>query len=200
VTAIGEPIERVVFPIDAVTSTLMELPEGESIEVGLMGAEGFVGLSLLYDEAIASTTVIIQIPGNGFEMRTADFAREVVQRDGEAYRLLLRYANRFFAVVAQVAACNASHSVEERLARWTLLVHDRVGRDRFPLTHEFLALMLGVRRAGVSQAASALRLAGAIDYTRGEMSVGDRKLLEKASCGCYQAITNTLESLFSDRA
>ena len=175
------------------TSTLLELPDGESIEVGLMGAEGLTGLNLLYGVARSNTTVIAQIPGSAVRMPAPVFVREVVRLGGPAYQLMLRYAHAFNEMVAEVAACNASHSVEQRCARWILLAHDRVGRDSFPLTHEYLALMLGVRRASVSSAASLLRMVGAIDYSRGHVNVTDRERLISAACGCYGAMVATME-------
>jgi len=194
----GEPIRYAVFPANAVTSTLMELPEGDTVEVGLMGAEGVVGLALLYGQRITNNTVIVQIPGDGVRIAADVFAREVVQHGGEFYRLLLRYANMFSAMVAQGAACNASHAVDQRLARWILQVHDRVERPQFPLTHEFIALMLGVRRASVSEAASRLRQAGAIDYRVGHIRVTDRDALEPAACGCYAVMRRFSEKIFID--
>ncbi|MBV9439182.1 MAG: Crp/Fnr family transcriptional regulator [Candidatus Eremiobacteraeota bacterium] len=195
-----EPIAHVYFPVDAVTSTLMELPDGESIEVGLMGAEGVTGLSLLYREALSNTTVVTQIPGRALCIEADAFVREVVDYGGEFYFLLLRYANVFMEMIAQVAACNASHSVEQRCARWILLAHDRVGRDRFPLTHEFLAIMLGVRRASVTGAASGMRAAGAIEYERGEVHVLDRDKLEVFSCSCYVALVRAMGWLLPEPA
>jgi CRP-like cAMP-binding protein len=194
----GERIENVYFPIDAVTSTLIELPEGECIEVGLMGAEGVTGLSLLYGEQISNSTVIGQIPGDAVRIAAADFERQVVAHGGAALALLLRYANAFMGVVGQVAACNASHDVQQRFARWLLLVHDRVGRNEFPVTHEFASLMLGVRRASVTHAANDLRLSGAIEYEAGRVCVKDRAQLLKAACGCYAAMNETLASVFDD--
>lgn len=194
----GSPIQYAVFPANAVTSTLMELPEGDTVEVGLMGDEGVVGLALLYGQRIASATVIVQIPGHGIRIEADTFAREVVQHGGETYRLLLRYANMFGAMVAQGAACNASHGIEQRLARWILQVHDRIAEPEFPLTHEFIGLMLGVRRASVSEAASRLRLAGAIDYRTRSVRVTDRKALEQAACGCYAVMRRYAENTFVD--
>ena len=194
----GLPTRYATFPVNAVTSTLMELPEGDSVEVGLMGAEGVVGLAMLYGQRVATATVIVQIPGHGLRMDAETFTREVVQHGGEMYRLLLRYANMFGAMVAQAAACNASHGIEQRLARWILQVHDRVGEAEFPLTHEFIALMLGVRRASVSETASKLRQAGAIDYRTRSIRVTDRKALEQAACGCYAVMMRFADNTFVD--
>lgn len=184
----GEPISHAVFPHNAVTSTLMELPEGDAVEVGLMGSEAFVGLDLVYGTRVSLTSVVVQVSGTGTRIRADDFVREMVQPGGEFYHALLRYSRAFLGMVAQSGACNATHLLEQRLARWLLMVHDRADRDRFDLTHEFIALMLGVRRAGVSGAANSLRVAGAIEYTRGEIVVKDREILEKCSCGCYEII------------
>jgi len=194
----GRPTRYATFPANAVTSTLMELPEGDTVEVGLMGAEGVVGLSMIYGQRIASATVIVQIAGHGMRIDADTFVREVVQHGGEMYRLLLRYANMFGAMVAQGAACNASHGIEQRLARWILQVHDRVGAAEFPLTHEFIGLMLGVRRATVSEAASRLRQGGAIDYRTRSIRVTDRKALEQAACGCYAVMRAFAENTFVD--
>jgi CRP-like cAMP-binding protein len=193
----GEPIAYAVFPVDAITSTLVDMPEGGSIEVGLMGAEGMVGLDLLYRVRESPSTVIVQLAGRGVRMRADDLDREVVVPNSTFYMILLRYSRAFFAMVGQSGACNATHSVEQRLARWLLMVHDRVQRDRFALTHEFISLMLGVRRATVSEAAHMLRSAGAIDYDRGEIRVLQREALERHSCGCYEVIRKLSASPFA---
>jgi CRP-like cAMP-binding protein len=195
----GEPIRAVYFPVDAITSTVVELPEGENIEVGLMGAEGVTGLSLLFDENESNSTVFVQIPGDGVRIDADDFRREIVARSSPFYHLLLRYANAFMAIVAQVAGCNAIHSVEQRLARWLLMADDRVARERFPLTQEYVAVMLGVRRASVTQAAGSLRLLGAIKYDKGTVEVLSRDRLLEASCGCYQVIAETVGRVFEPR-
>jgi CRP-like cAMP-binding protein len=191
----GQRIDYVVFPQTAVTSTLMEMPEGDSVEIGLTGAEGIVGLDLLYGIQESVTTVIVQIPGRGVRMEAAVFRQEILAKKGPFYDALLRYAHVFFGMVAQSAGCNASHAIEQRLGRWLLMAHDRVQRDRFPLTHEFIALMLGVRRASVTQAANTLRAAGAIAYERGDVHVMDRAALELASCACYDVVRRLSDSL-----
>lgn len=193
----GARITHVTFPLDGVTSTLTDLPEGDSVEVGLTGWDGMVGVDLLLGGSQSSSTVIVQIPGYGLRMKADVFVNEVVTRRGPFYTILLRYARVFFAMVAQSGACNASHSLEQRLARWLLMCHDRLQRDRFPLTHEFLAFMLAVRRATVTEAAHALRGAGAISYERGEMTIVDRKILEGSSCGCYEAVRALTEAAYA---
>jgi CRP-like cAMP-binding protein len=193
----GEPSSHVVFPSSAMASTLMELPEGDSVEVGLVGRDGFVGVDLLFGVRTSVSTVIIQIPGRAMRMRADDFDREIVLNNGPAFRLLLRYCRAFLGSVAQFSACNASHALEQRLARWLLMTQDRLQSARLPMTHEFLAYMLAVRRATVTQAANALRLAGLIDYDRGEMIVRRRDELERTSCGCYTIAHDLVESVFA---
>jgi len=190
---IGKPIEYAVFPATAITSTLVEMPEGDSMEVGIMGSEGVVGLDLLYDARESSTKVVVQVAGVGSRVKAEDFTREIVGRT-ELYKILLRYSRAFTGMIAQSGACNATHVIEQRLARWLLMVHDRVHHDRFDLTHEYMALMLGVRRAGVSGAANHLRLCGAIDYTRGSVKIMDREALEACACGCYAIIRRLFDA------
>ena len=190
-----EPMRYAYFPHDAVASVLIDVDEGELVEVGLVGAEGIVGLSLLYGEPAAQTTVIVQIPGRVSRIPADVLVREVVTPATPFFRLLLRYANRFMVMTAQSGACNASHGAQQRLARWMLLMQDRVGRSHFPLTQEFAALMLGVRRATVTEAASSLRLAGAIDYQHGEIMIRDRAILETAACGCYPVMRRLMEEM-----
>lgn len=190
----GEPIEYVWFPHDCVTSTVVGTPNGHTIEVGIMGIEGLVGLSLVLGEERSNTTVFTQIPGSATRMRAGAFTRHVKGEGGPLYDLLQRYTNVFMALIAQGAACNSLHPVDERMCRWILLVQGRVGRDEFPLTHEFLSMMLGVRRAGVSKVANELKLDGLINYTRGDIRILDREGLEGRSCECYELMKKTSES------
>lgn len=182
------PIEYVYFLETAVTSTVVHTPHGETLEVGIMGAEGFVGLSLLYGIESSNGTVVVQIPGEALRMKKADFMRHVKMHGGPCLDLLLRYANFFQVMVQQHAACNAAHRVDERMCRWILLTHDRASTDLFPLTHEYLSLMLGARRATVSSIAHQLKEQGIIAYTRGKLRVTDRRRLEQCSCDCYALI------------
>lgn len=184
----GRPIEHVYFLGGAVTCTVVRTPDGDTVEVGLMGAEGFVGLSLVYGVERSNGTVVVQLPGGALRMRAADFKRHVKEPGGPCLDILLRYANYFAVMVQQHAACNAKHVIEERMCRWILLTHDRVGRDEFPLTQDFLSQMLGVRRAGVNEAQRQIQDAGAISYVRGIVTVLDRGELERLSCECYPVI------------
>jgi CRP-like cAMP-binding protein len=194
----GQPIDYVWFPHNCVTSTVVTTTRGDTIEVGLMGAEGMVGLSLLYGVELSNTSVIGQVDGRAARMSADDFNREVIGPRGPLYQLLLRYSSAFMGMVAQSAACSALHSLEERFCRWILMTHDRVDKDEFPLTQEFLSMMLGVHRPSVSLSASVLKRAGLIDYTRGSIKVRDRKGLEDSSCDCYQIIRRQMDSVFTD--
>jgi CRP-like cAMP-binding protein len=190
-------IEYVYFLESAVTSTVVHTPDGETIEVGIMGAEGFVGLSLLYGVERSNASVLVQIPGRALRMRAEDFVKHVVQVSRPAREQLLRYANYFQVMVQQHAACNVAHSVEERMCRWILLTHDRAGADVFALTHEYLSVMLGVRRATVTTIAHRLKEKGIIAYTRGRLVVTNRGGLEACSCECYGLIKEQTLLTFS---
>ncbi len=189
-------IEYVYFLETAVTSTVVRTPHGETLEVGIMGAEGFVGLSLLYGVWRSNATVVVQIPGRAFRMKATDFNQQIKTPAGRCLDLLLRYANFFQIMVQQHAACNASHRVEERMCRWILLTQDRATTDTFSLTHEYLSLMLGARRATVSDIAHRLKEAGIINYTRGKLRVTDRQRLEGCSCECYRLIKDQTARTF----
>lgn len=191
-----QPVEHVYFLETAVTATVVRTSDGETIEVGMMGGEGFVGLSLVYGVRRSNATVLVQMPGGALRMRAADFETQIRARGGPCQELLLRYANFFAATVQQHAACNATHNIETRICRWILLAHERVGEGGFPLTQEYLALMLGVRRPTVSEIAQKLREDGLIDYTRGSLVVTDRPRLEERSCDCYVIIREQLARTF----
>ena len=191
------PIEHVYFLETAVTCTVVRTPHGETLEVGIMGAEGFVGLSLLYGVSRSNGTVVVQIPGRAVRMKAADFNQQIRLAGGQSLELLLRYANFFQIMVQHHAACNASHSIEERMCRWILLTHDRASTDTFALTHEYLSLMLGSRRATVTAIAHKLKEAGIISYTRGKLRVADRPALEACSCDCYRLIKDQTVRTFN---
>lgn len=196
----GEPIPYVWFPHNCVTSTLVDTPQGGTIEVGIMGLEGVVGLSLLLGLRASNTTVMVQISGRASRMQATDFVRTIREPRGQAYETMLRYCDAFLAMVAQTAACNALHPIEARLARWILMTHDRVQREEIPLTQEYLAYMLGVRRASVSIAASAMQQQGLIKYSRGSLRVVDRGRLEYHSCACYGIVRSITERLYAGLA
>lgn len=196
---VEEPIPYVWFPDDCVTSTVVNTEEGATIEVGMMGWDGMVGLSLLFFEEVSNTTVFVQVPGHATRMRADAFVQHVRDPGGPLFRQVQRYGNAFMAMVAQTAACNNLHSMDERICRWILITHDRVQRDEFPLTHEFLSAMLGVRRATVSVEANRLQQAGLIKYRHGLMRVTNREGLEDGVCECYEIINKLFARIFNGR-
>jgi CRP-like cAMP-binding protein len=184
----NQPISHVWFPHTGVASMVNDVPESRSVEVATVGNEGFAGIALLFGAERMPTRCLVQIPGAASRMEAAAFRG--AQDANPGFRaLLLRYALALLNQVAHSASCNRAHPIEERCARWLLMTHDRVnGHKHFPLTQEFLAQMLGVRRASVSVAQAMLQKAGLIRYTRGAITVLDREGLEDASCACYGII------------
>ncbi|MEP6730943.1 MAG: Crp/Fnr family transcriptional regulator [bacterium] len=195
ITEPNQPAEYVFFPESAVLSVVSHLSDG-AVEVGTVGSEGMAGLPIFLDAEVEPLQVICQIPGTAWRMEVGAF-REIVEEPSALRRLLLRYTQAFLIQVAQTAACNGTHSLEERCARWLLMTHDRVGDAEFELTHQFLAFMLGVRRAGVTVAMRALQKRGVLTYSRGHVTVLDRKGLEAKSCECYGVVRSHYERLLS---
>jgi CRP-like cAMP-binding protein len=188
----NQDIEAVYFPIDLVCSILAVTDAG-SIEVGTVGKEGVVGLPVFLGSISFSGTALVQIPGRAERMGVEDFRRQA--QKGGLRDLMQSYTLGFMTQVSQGMACNRAHSTEQRLARWLLVVQDRVGRDEFPLTQEFMAQMLGVRRATVSETAASLQSAGLISYARKSMRIENRPGLEQTACECYQIVRNEFERL-----
>jgi CRP-like cAMP-binding protein len=191
----GRPIPHVYFPTTCVISLLCP-PDGrqEGIEIGVVGREGLVGLGVFLGAEASAARCMVQVPGEALRMRAEDFRRRV-GRNSPLHGVLLRYTHDFLTQVTQSVLCNALHPVGKRLARWVLTVHTRAGTNHFPLTHELLAAMLGVRRASVTEAARQLQQAGLIRYGRGEVTVLDRRGLESSSCGCHRAVDAELARL-----
>ncbi|HEY9633229.1 MAG TPA: Crp/Fnr family transcriptional regulator, partial [Coleofasciculaceae cyanobacterium] len=157
------------------------------VEVGLVGNDGVTAITAALGDNIVTTTAMVQVAGSGMRMK-ASLLKTEFGRGGVLQSLLLRYMQALYAFVTQNAACNRLHQLDGRLARWLLLVCDRVGSNELQLTHEFISEMLGVRRAGVTDAANSLQLAGLIRYTRGKITILNRQELEAASCSCYGII------------
>ncbi len=183
----GGVIRSVYFPLSGMISIVAPLSDGAAVEVGVIGPEGVLGFEMLLGATIAANLAVVQQDGNGLRMDAKVFRKELERlpalKDATGQGALL-----FFDQVSQTVACNGRHSVEQRCARWLLMTRDRVGADSFSLTQEFLAQMLGVRRAGVSAAAGSLRRAGLITYRRGKVVVLDRRGLAAASCECYRIL------------
>jgi CRP-like cAMP-binding protein len=192
----GQRIDEVHFPVDAVVSILTRMDDGPSVEIATIGNEGVVGLTVAWggDAMNPRELATVQAPGEVVSMDAGAFRAEL-QRQGALASLVERYTLAFFSQVSQQVACNGLHSVEQRCARWILLTHDRVGVDEFPMTHEFLAQMLGVRRASVTVTAGILQRAGFVEFRRGRATVVDREGLEGAACECYRVTREVYDRL-----
>jgi len=195
----NEPIGFVYFIETGVGSLVNTMVNGQAAEVGTIGNEGLVGLPLVFGDDRAPTSVYVQVPGAGLRMKAALLKKELA-RSPSMRTVMLHYAHAFFNQVAQSAACNHFHSLEQRCCRWLLMTHDRMQSDEFLLTQEFLAMMLGVRRTGVTAAAGALQRAGLVRYKRGKVTIIDRRGLIRRSCECYGVSKKEFDRLLGDRA
>ena len=195
----GETIAAVFFPLSGWFSMIAQLADGRSIEVGLAGAEGMVGLPLLLECDTSLVEVMAQAPTVVLRLEAAAFRKALASNPAWRTRLL-RYSLAFQDQVAQTAACNGVHTLDERLARWLLMVHDRCDGDQMPLTQELIAMMLGVQRPGVTRTAQALQRNGLIRNNRGSVTVTDRAGLEAASCDCYSTVRQRYQQLSSPKA
>jgi len=192
-----EPIGAAYFIETGMVSYLNYLEGGEALEVGLIGSEGMVGLPLILGVDSASLGGMVQMEGTA--LRISPAALRQAFNESEALRTrLLRYMQALHVQVSQTAVCNNHHTLEERLTRWLLMAHDRAGDDQFPMTHEFMSLMLGVRRAGVSVTANVLKQAGLIHYRNGQMTILDRPGLEDAACECYGNVQRQFRQLLGN--
>lgn len=180
----NETIDEVYFPIDCVLSVVTQMKDGTQIEVGTIGREGLSALPLLMGATTTANDSYCQVRGQAITIGADVFSE--FSRTNQNFRSLLdRYLQAYVNMLGQLAACNRLHTVYERCARWLLLTHDRANSDNIPLTHEFLAMMLGTGRSGVTIAAATLQQAGFISYAHGIITIRDRPGLEAASCECY---------------
>jgi CRP-like cAMP-binding protein len=194
----NRPIDFVYFIESGIASVVANGANHSSIEVGLIGCEGMSGLAVILGAGRASHATFMQVAGSGLTIR-ADALREAMQQSPSLQRTLLRYGHAFFIQTTYTALINGRSKVEERLARWLLMAHDRVKGNELPLTHEFLSIMLGVRRPGVTNALRTLQDAGLVDRQRGMIRIVDRQGLKKASNGAYGAPEVELQNLFSSK-
>src|ERR1700734_1429743 len=195
----NKPIDFVYFIETGVGSLVNTMVNGQAAEVGTIGNEGLVGLPIVFGDNRAPTSVYVQVPGAGLRMKAALFRKELA-RSASMRTVMLHYAHAFFNQVAQSAACNHFHSIDQRCCRWLLMTHDRMQSDEFLLTQEFLAMMLGVQRTGVTAAAGTLQRAGLIRYTRGNVTIIDRPGLIRRSCECYDVSKKEFDRLLGGRA
>ena len=190
----GKRIRFVHFPNGGIITVVVRMKDGSTGEAGMVGTEGMVCPATFLECDSTPFESVVQNPGEALRMTAEDF-RAAVQSSEALHRLMHRYVDAFLCMVSQLAACNCLHSLEQRCARWLLMTQDRVGADTFPLTQEFLAQMLGVRRASVTVVAGMLQQAGLITYRRGVITIADRARLEAASCECYRIIRREFERL-----
>ena len=193
------PIESVHFPLNGAVSLVAETAEGHSADVAVVGNEGFIGLPIFLGTEQMPLRAVAQVPGAALRLPTDRFRRLIAASD-TLKAILLRYTQMRMVEMAQTILCNRVHPVEERTARWLLQLDERVEEAPFELTQEFFAVMLGTHRPSVSLAASKLREAGLIDYSRGVIEVLDRDGLEAAACACYRIIRNELDRLLENPA
>ncbi len=195
----GDLIEYVYFPGGGFCSELTVLESGEMVEVATIGREGMVGIFAAKNGHVAPSAAMVQAESEICYRLPADVFRSELERGGRFSELVTLYTHAHIAFIMQSTACNAVHTVEQRLARWLLMAHDRVGRDEFPLTQEFVAMMLGVARPTVTIVAGTLQKAGLIAYRRGIVAILDREGLEAAACECYRVGTDLLLSVTNKR-
>ena len=189
----GQPIPYVHFPTRGVIATMVRMKDGATAEAGMVGREGMVCVCTFLEVDITPFQATVENPGEALRMKALDFRAEVA-RSVSLHRLMQRYVDAFLVLVSQSAACNGLHSLEQRCARWLLMTQDRVEQDFF-LTQEFLAKKLGVLRTSVSEVAHKLQKAGLIRYSRGRVTVLNRKGLEALSCECYWSIKAKFDTL-----
>jgi CRP-like cAMP-binding protein len=196
----GEPMDAVYFPLDCVVSVLVGSGADEpKVEMATIGNEGAVGVYAVLNEARAIGTNIVQVGGDALRISVTSFKERVRDHAG-IHDLMHQYMYALTHQIVQAGACNRLHTMEERCARWLLMMHDRTDKENstFPLTQEFLAEMLGVRRATVNLAIGILKNAGFIEYVRGQITIVDRVGLESASCACYDLIRKEYQTLNVD--
>jgi CRP-like cAMP-binding protein len=183
----NQPVTHVYFPNRGTVSLVSTFEDGGSVEVSMVGNEGMFGVCVFLGSISTPLEAVVQLPGDGLRMR-ADVLKKEFKKGGQLQDLLLRYTQAFITQIAQTAACNRAHATEGRLVRWLLMCQDRAQSKDLELTQEFIAIMLGTRRAGVSEAAGQLQDAGLIKYHRGHITILDRERLEAASCECYPIV------------
>jgi len=192
----GELIKYVYFPNSGIVSLLNIMSDNIAAEVGMVGNEGMAGLPVFLGVDTTPNQAIVQAPGNCLRMK-AEVFKALVNSSDTLHCLLLRYTHALMMQTSQSVACKSHHSVQQRCCRWLLMTHDRVETNQFPITHQFLSQMMGVRRSSVTEVANLLKKAGLIRYYRGQLTIQDRLGLESAACECYQKVKVEFDRLAS---
>ena len=195
----GDPLAEVYFPGRSVCSVTNVMEDGSVVEVATVGREGLVGVSAVFGAPVATGAAFVQIPGEPAAVMGIDAFRREMERRGAFHDRVTKYSQAFVNMLMQSVACNGLHSAEQRCCRWLLTTHDRIAQDEFPLTHEFLASMLGVRRPTVTLVMAELTRAGIVSHVRGHVRIVDRSGLEEASCECYRNVRGAYERLLGTR-
>jgi CRP-like cAMP-binding protein len=190
----GTPMTHVYLPLSGVISLVLKLTGGETVEVATVGNEGIIGTPAYLGAERSPCTAFCQVAGQALKMKVDHFQRSL-QEHPEFAEVVRRYTQGMINQISQTTACNHVHSVQQRMCRWLLMTHDRVGADEFHLTQEFLAQMLGVRRPSVTVAAGLLQKAGLIAYQRGRIRIVDRPGLEQGACECYDTVRQEFDRL-----
>jgi CRP-like cAMP-binding protein len=195
----GEAVHHVYFPTGGALSLIKTLSDGQSAEIATIGNEGMLGTHVFFGEIHAPGSVLVHVANGDLCALAVDEFNAEMSRKGPFYNLMMRYCAALTNQIMQTSVCNSLHSVEQRAQRWLLLTHDRVGMDEFPLTHDLLAEMLGVRRPTVTLIAGSLQRAGLIGFRRGYVTILDRNGLEAACCECYATVKTSFSHLFPQR-
>ena len=193
----GGRLQHVYFPTTSIVSLLYVMEDGASAEIAVVGHEGILGISLFMGGETTPSRAVVQSAGHGYRMKS-QLLKQEFSRGGIMLQLLLRYTQALITQMAQTAVCNRHHSVDQQLCRWLLLSLDRLSSNELTMTQELIANMLGVRREGVTEAAGNLRRAGVIRYSRGRITVLDRRRLEQAVCECYGVVKKEFDRLLSE--
>jgi CRP-like cAMP-binding protein len=188
----GEPAQHICFPGNGAYSITRLIEKGRMVEVATVGNEGFIGIDTVFGGTLAFSGAVVKVPDGGARVMSIRAFHGEMQRRGAFAKVINQFTQRFVASLMQSAACHAVHSVEQRCARWLLSTGDRVGGDEFPLTQEFLATLLGVRRPSVTIALGALQHAGLIEYGSGRVTILDRTELKDVACECYAIVKRQL--------
>ncbi len=194
----GDKIREVYFPTGGACSIIELMQDGQAAEIATVGDEGLLGGAVYFGQEESFTQSVVQVPGQWADVMTAEAFNAEMARKGALFIRIIRYHQALMTQVMQTTVCNGLHSAEQRCCRWLLMTHDRVKRDEFALTHETLAMMLGVRRPTITLIAAALQRAGLIHYRRGCMKILNRAGLERASCECYQTINDRVKRLMKE--